>query len=79
MFGFKYQRISLISTPFENGIFTIDVEFIFILKVEVILIVEYPTNPNPVFKFIFYINNILKTVSFTFINDTIYTIITNII
>ncbi len=55
------------------------VEFIFILEIEVILIVKYTTRFDFNFKFILYINNLLKPIFFISINDTIYTIIANVI
>ena len=79
MLSSRYQRTSLTSTPFENSIPTISIEFIFILKIEAILIAEYITMFNPNLESILYTNDFLKLTSFTFINDAIYTIIVNII
>ncbi len=79
MLGSRYQRTSLASVPFENGIFTISVEFIFILKVEAILIAKHATrfDSNP--KSIPCVNNLLKPASSIFVNDIIYAIIANAI
>jgi len=79
MFGFRYQWTSLTLILFENDIFAIDVEFIFILKVEIILIIEYAINLDPVFEPTLYIDNLLKIAFFISISDIVYTIIVNII
>ncbi len=79
MFGSRYQRTSLVSALFENGIPAMSVEFTFILKVEVILITKYTTkfNFNP--ESTFYINDLLKLAFSISISNIIYTIIANVI
>ncbi len=81
VFGFRYQRISLVLISFENNILAINVEFIFILKTKVILIAKYITRTNLYFdsEFILYINNLLKLTFSISISNIIYTIITDII
>ncbi len=79
MFGFRYLRVLLISALCQNDILGMNTEFIFMLKVKVILIAEYVVDPNldlcPDFESIFYINNFLKPASFIPVSNTIYIIL----
>src|SRR6266699_2502947 len=79
MLGFRYQRTSLTSALFENGIFVMNVEFTFTLEIEAILIVEYITRSNPNLESTPYADNLLKPASFTSVNDAVYTITVGII
>jgi len=79
MLGSRYQRTSLTSAPFENGILTMNIEFTFIPKVEAILITKYATRLDFNLKSTFYTDNLLKPVSSISVNDIIYTIIVNTI
>ncbi len=81
IFGSRYQRTSLASVPFENNIFAINAKFILISKTKVILIAEHAIRPNLHLnsELTFYVDNPLKLASFIPINNTVYTIITDII
>ena len=77
--GSQYQRTSLTLAPFENGIFTMNIKFIFTLEIKAILIAEYiirlDLNPESTLC----TNDLLKPASSIPINDAVYTIIANII